>query len=141
MKKLLFLLSLLVSGLAGLSQCDKPLLLTSSKTEHLDGDGVLQRTEDEKSTVEISKTHVTIRPGNEPREMKGEIKSNACNWTMPFKEGKSIIKAVFTENNGNVMHATLTVEGKDGKLTLLLEVEETPTRKIRVPIDKFEEKK
>ncbi|MBD0288975.1 MAG: hypothetical protein ICV79_26655 [Flavisolibacter sp.] len=141
MKKIIFILSLLVSGTMGFAQCDKPLMLTSSKTEHLDANGTVQRTEDEKSTVEVNKTDVIIRPGNESHNMKGVIKSNTCNWSVPFKEGKSLIKATITNDNGNTMNATLTIEGKDGKLTLLMEVEEMPDRKIRVPIDTFEEKK
>jgi hypothetical protein len=35
---------------------------------------------------------------------------------------------------------TITIEGKEGKLTLLAEVDDDPNHKIRVTIDKFEEK-
>ena len=37
-------------------------------------------------------------------------------------------------------NATISITGKDGQLTLLLEVAEMPNQKIRVPIDTFEEK-
>jgi hypothetical protein len=39
------------------------------------------------------------------------------------------------------MHATITIEGKDGKITFLMEIEEMPDRKIRVWVDEFGEKK
>jgi hypothetical protein len=135
----LTLLLLLLSGTASFAQCDKDLILTSSKTEYLDAQGALQRTQEEHSTIEISKTEVTITPGNDPR-MKGTIKSHTCNWKVPFKEGKSVIQATFNDEQKGTMNATITIEGKDGGVILLLEAVEMPDRKIRVPIDKFEEK-
>lgn len=134
------LLLLLLSGTASLAQCDKDLSLTSSRTEYLDAQGVLQRTVEEKSTIEITKTEVTITPGSD-HKMKGTIKSHACNWKVPFKEGKSIIQATFSDEQKGTMNATITIEGKDGGVTLLMEAVEMPDRKIRVPIDKFEAKR
>ena len=135
------LVLLLFSGTASLAQCDKDLSLTSSKTEYLDAQGALQRTEDEKSTIEITKTEVTITPGNADHKMKGTIKSHTCNWKVPFKEGKSVIQAAFSDEQKGTMNATITIEGRDGSVTLLMEAVEMPDRKIRVPIDKFEEKR
>lgn len=136
------MLSVLLAGsMAGFAQCGKAVILTSSKTEYLDANMVLQRTTEENSVVEVSDSVVTIAPGNEPRKMTATIKSNTCNWTLPYKEGKSVIKAMLSEGQEGIKNLTITIEGKDGKITLLAEVEEMPDRKIRVPVDSFEEKK
>ncbi|MFD1139683.1 hypothetical protein ACFQ4C_01120 [Larkinella insperata] len=141
MKKLLLLPLLLGSLLPAYAQCDKDLALAVSNTEYLSATGAVERTVDEKSTIEINKTDVVIRPGNEDRKMNGKIQSNTCTWSVPYKEGKSVIKARFDDPSGNQQNAIITLEGKDGKITFLMEVAEMPDRKIRVNVDKFEEKK
>ena len=130
---------LLLSNSASFAQCDQNVILTSSKTEYLDGQNVLQRSVDENSTVLIDDSKVTITPGSGDRKMVGIISSNDCAWKVPFKEGKSTIKAVFAEDNGEKRNVTLTIEGKDGKVTLLMEIKESPDRKIRIPINEFKE--
>jgi len=141
MKQIILALTLLIAGqTAGFAQCDKTVLINSSKTEYLDGTGTLKRTVDENSIIEISKSNITIAPGN-GEKMYAVIKSDSCNWKTPYKEGKTIIKAVFNREDGKTMNSTITLEGRDDKLTLLMETEEMPDKKIRVVIDKFEEKK
>jgi predicted methyltransferase len=73
--------------------------------------------------------------------MKGTIQSHACDWKVPYKEGKSIIRATFTNEQGDTMNATMTIEGKDDRVTVFLDLEEMPDRKIRVTLDTFEEKR
>ena len=129
---LLALLLLLLSTTASVAQCDMDLRLTSSKTEYLDAQGTLQRTVEEQSTVEITRTGVTITPPSDP-QMKGIIKSHDCKWKVPFKEGKSIIKATFTDEQKGTLNATITIEGKDGVVTLLMEAVEMPTERSGCP--------
>jgi hypothetical protein len=124
---------------ASLAQCDKDLRLTSSKTEFLNGLGEVQRAIEEKSVIEITKTQVTITPGSQAT-MKGTIQSHACNWKVPYKEGKSVIQATFTSDQGDTMNATMTIEGKDDRVTVFVDLKEMPDRKIRVTLDTFEEK-
>jgi hypothetical protein len=132
---------LLLSNSASFAQCDQKIILTSSKTEYLDGQNVLQRYVEENSTVLIGDSKVTITPGSGDRKMVGVISSNDCAWKVPFKEGKSTIKALFSEDNGEKRNVTLTLEGKEGKVTLLMEIKESPDRKIRIPILEFKEQK
>lgn len=142
MKKLLILPVFLVGALPGFSQCDKPVKLSVSKTEYLDRDGAVQRTVDENSTIDINATEVVIIPGGDPdKKMTGKIQSKTCTWSVPYKEGKSVVKATVADPSGDQKNATMTIEGKEGKLTFLMEVAEMPDRKIRVSVDKFEEKK
>ena len=140
MKKVIFFLVILVCSEISFAQCDKTSVLSSSQTEYLDGNHTVQRTVDEKSVIEINKSEVVITHGNDQRKMIGTIKSDSCNWKNPFKEGKSIIKVTFTRDGEKAMNATITIEGKDEKVSFFVEIEEMPDKKIRVMADKFEEK-
>ena len=94
---------------------------------------------DEKTLVEFDKTGIVISAGDETK-LTGTIKSYTCEWKVPFKEGKTIIKAILVDQSGDVKNVTITIRAKDGKVTFLAEVEEMPDKKIRLVIDKFEEK-
>jgi hypothetical protein len=139
MKTIILTLTLLLAVSAvSFAQCDKKLKLTTSKTDHLDAKGNVTRTDDEKPVVEIGKSDLTITV-NEEHKMTGTIKSDSCGWKNPFKEGKTIIKAKLSNDQGEDKNVTLTIEGKDGKVTLLFEMEGMPDDRIKVAIDKFEE--
>ena len=142
MKKIVLSALLTVSvAVIAAAQCDKNIILTSSKTQYLDSGFTLMRTVDEKVVIEISKTEITIIPGSEDDKMGGTIQSATCNWQQPYKEGKSILRVPIKDRSGDVKNATITIEGKDGRLTLLLEAVEMPDKKIRIDLDRFEEKK
>jgi len=139
MKKIILTLSLLI-GLSAVTfaQCDKTIVFNSSKTNHMDETGTITRTDDETAEVVIDKSAINIAV-NGDHKITANIKSNTCNWTVPFKEGKSVIKAV-ADMNGEDRNLTITIEGKDGKVTLLFEMEEQPGDRIKVIADKFVEK-
>ena len=139
MKTIILIFSLVIAGSAiSLAQCDSKFVITTSKTEHLDANGALVRTVDEKAVVEVGKSDLSINV-NDEHKMTGAIKSNTCNWTIPYKEGKAIIKATLSDEQGDDKNITITIEGKDGKITLLFEMEGMPDDRIRVSADKFEE--
>jgi hypothetical protein len=136
MKKILLTLALLASiSVAALAQCDKTAVLTSSKTDHIDAGGALIRTVTEAVVVEISKTEVNVSVDGDPK-IKAVIKSNTCNWTVPFKEGKTVIHGV-AQHDGNDMPVTLTIEGKDGKITFIFQMDERTDDRVRLVPDKF----
>ena len=137
MKPFLFSLLLITSG-AAVAQCGKTVILTSALTEYLDAGYTVQRTVDENSSISIDSSQLIITPGDQ-NKMVGAITSSTCNWKQPFKEGKSVIKATFTRDGQQKMNATITIEGKDGKVTLLMDMEQMPDRKIRITANKFEE--
>jgi hypothetical protein len=120
------------------AQCDKNVVLTSSKTEYLNATGAVQRTVEEDCVIRVSKTEVTISPSGHDK-MTGSITSTTCDWKEPFKEGKTTLKAKFKNDNGAETTATITIEGKGGKVTCLMRERERPDRIIRVNINKFEE--
>jgi hypothetical protein len=140
MKTITLIFFLLVAGCAmSFAQCEKNLVLTSSKTEHMNADGIVQRTDDETAKIELSKTEVNVSV-NDEHKITGTIKSQTCDWKVPFKEGKTVIKATVTHDQGEERNVTITIEGKDGKVTLLFEMDGMPDDRIRVGIDKFAEK-
>ncbi|GAB3515532.1 hypothetical protein [Emticicia fontis] len=139
--KNLLLLALVCLSFSGFAQCNLDVTLTANKTEYLDGSGAIQRKVDENSTIEIIKKQVMINPGNNGNIMTGNITSATCEWPTAYKEGKSVIKADFEDPSGTTRHATMTLEGKDGKITFTMEIAEMADRIIRVSIDSFKEKK
>lgn len=141
MKNLLLLpVLLLLVQFHSLAQCSEEVILSASKTEYLNGSGILQRTVDESSTIEISKTRVLIKPGNADQEMTGTITSDTCNWKTPYTEGLTVIHALFDDPAAEPRHVTLKLEGASGKITFLMEIREMPDKKIRLNIDKFAKK-
>jgi hypothetical protein len=140
LKKLTLAFSLLLAGSAvGFAQCGKSVELNSSKTEHLDANGVVQRTDDETAIIDLTKTSLNVSVNGE-RKITGTIKSEVCDWKVPFKEGKTIIKASVSNDQGEERNVTVTIEGKDGKVTLLFEMEGMTDDRIRVGINRFVEK-
>jgi len=143
MKKI-FAAILLLAGVSTLSygQCDKKVILTSSKTEHLGADSTVQDTRDEQTVIEFDKTNIVINAGGEDHKMTGTITSYNCNWQTPFKEGKTVIKVTLSDHEGaDIKKITITIEGKGGKVKLLAEIDDDANKKIRLNADSFMEKK
>ena len=134
---ILALLLFVAGSTAAFAQCDKTVTLTSSTTNYLNNEGVVQRSKEENVIITLTKTDLTITPGDD-HEMTGKISSKTCDWKVPFKEGKTVVKALLTNGNGDDKHVTVTIEGKDGKVTLLFEAEESVGKKIQVVADRFE---
>ena len=140
MKKTLMALLLGAASLPVFAQCDKKVVLTSSKTEHLKADSTIDRSEDEKTVLEFDKTNITVIPGSEEHKLTGTIKSYTCDWSVPFKEGKTVLKATLADDHES-HDVTITISGKGGKISLLAEVDDMTDKKIRLVVDSFEEKK
>ena len=144
MKKFLMAFVLLGTGtLTAVAQCDKKVVLTSSKTEHLRADSTVDRSMDEKSVLEFDKTNFTVTITSESAEehkMTGTVKSYTCDWKVPFKEGKTVLKATLADEHES-HDITITISGKAGKISFLAEPDDMPDKKIRLVVDSFEEKK
>jgi len=122
---LFYFAPLLFSVITGFGECGKDVVLASSKTE-------------EDCVMKVGKSAVTISPSGHDK-MTGSITSTACEWKQPFKEGKTTLEARFKDEKGEESNVTITMEGKDGKITCLMKEKEKPDRIIRVTIVKFEE--
>lgn len=143
MKKVILTLAIALTGsMAVYAQCDKKVLLSSSKTEHLNGSNEVQDTREEHTILEFNKTDITVIPNDSPDDkMTGTVSSYTCNWKVPFKEGKTVIKASLVDKSGDVKNVIITIEGKEGKISAMAELDDNSGRKMRLTPDKFEEKK
>ena len=139
MKQILFALVATIFCTCLNAQCDKNLVLTSSKTEYLDASGAIQKTVNEKAQIDIGRKSITISPGRD-RTMTGAIRSVTCAWQTAFKDGESEFKTEF-EDQGESKQITIVLEGKNGKVSFTAIFVDTPDKRIRVRADNFEEKK
>jgi hypothetical protein len=141
MKKIVAATAILASlALGARAQCDKKISWNSSKAIFLGADGKEERVEENKIKIETSKSTVIIHPGeNENEILSGDVKDFNCDWKEAFKNGKTIIKVPLADQRGDIKNATLTIEGKEGKITIYLEIEEMPGKKIQVPVDSHDE--
>jgi hypothetical protein len=141
MKKIFLLFSLACAfSMASNAQCDKRVLYTSAKQEWLNSKDEIQKSDEDKVTVEISKTSIILNHNDDPNDvMKGDIKNLDCNWNEAYKTGKSVIQAKLMEGANDVHDATITIEGKNGILFILIEMKDHPDMIIKAYIDKYTE--
>ncbi len=139
-QKILFLFISIAIAACCYSQCDKKNILSSTGAEILNGQDEVKI----KDTVRVttikydSKTFEIISENN---TLYGTIDSINCNWKLPFKEGNTYIRGVLNYENGDRWVTKLTINGKDGKLTLLVDIEHPEANRMRFVLNKFEESK
>ena len=122
------------------AQCNQKVIIVSSKTNHLNNNKDVQSSVDETTTIEYDQKEISVSPGND-QAMHGTIKSVSCEWKTPFKNGKTVLKAALEGQQGQTMNLTITIEGNEGKINFLAEMDENSDEKISIVVDKFEEKK
>jgi hypothetical protein len=137
-QKTLFLFTAIIMGTSCYSQCDKKNILTATGAEILDAQNEVKI----KDTVRVT----TIKYDTKVFEiitefatLYGTIDSIYCNWKIPFKEGNTYIKGILHYENGDQWVTTLILSGKDGKITLLADMEHPDANKMRFVLTKFEE--
>jgi len=140
MKKILLLIAVFtILAFAGRAQCNGNVNFISSKSQMVNQKGEVLGSKDGTTVIEITKKSVSLTfNGDEKTTLAGEIKEEKCEWGEPFKNGKSIIKAVLEDAGGDVKHVTLTIEAKDGKITITGDAEERPNERIKFDVDKYE---
>jgi phage regulator Rha-like protein len=123
------------------AQCNKKILWTSTKEEFLDANGQVTHTDEDSVTLEVSDSGITINHNNIPQdELKGTIKEINCNWSEPFKTGKTTFKSDLTEVSGDEHNGNFTIEGKDGQISVLMELTDKGGMKIKLYVNRYEEK-
>jgi hypothetical protein len=139
MKRFLVAAVLLAAFSTGYGQCEKKTVLTAPKTDHLLADSSVERSEDGVISVEFDKTTFNVNTPNEG-VLTGKVDSFACHWPTPYKVGKMRMKVTLTNPQGESQHFTVTIEGKNGKVTLFAVMDGEQDKIIRLAADKFEEK-
>ena len=119
-----------------LAQCDKTVTFEASASTYLNDKGAIEKTKNEETTVKLDKKEISIIT-NGRIELAGVVKSYTCNWADPFRTGKTIVNTTMIDG-GNELHCVITIEGKEGKVTLTFEAAEMPGKKIVFIADKFE---
>ena len=141
MKKILVLtIALMATCLIGKAQCNGTTKWTSVKSKFIDSSGNVVNEREEAVTVQANNKTITVVASKDEDRMDGDVSDYVCNWKEPGKNGKTIIKSVLTEKNGKQRHATITIEGIDGKISILLQAEEE-ANKILLDISSYEEVK
>ncbi len=129
---------LLAIGFTSMAQCNKKMKWKALKTEFVRSSGEVD-SKDEAVTVTTGQDSISVVAENGEEAMMGKITDYVCNWN-DKNSGKINFKSEVTDKQGTIRHATVTIESKDGKVTILLEATEEDT-KIRLPVDAYEEVK
>ena len=138
MKKMIFSLLLCSAiGITSYAQCNQKVTFNASKTDYLDATGGVQQSKTENTLVNFDNQDVSILCNGQ--QIVGTVVSSSCDWKKTYTEGKTVLKANINDKNGDSKNATLIMEGKDGNVSLLVEVENMPTRKFLLPVDSFRE--
>jgi hypothetical protein len=137
----LALLLFVMTTITGNGQCHRKINWHTAKAELLDEFGQVIDTQDETVLFVTDKSTITFTARSQPHQaVEGTIKEAHCNWKEAFKNGKTVYKADLRKNNSDkYSNGTITIEAKDGKATILMEMEEMQGKKIRFQVDKYEE--
>jgi methyl coenzyme M reductase subunit D len=133
MKRIIITLLISLAGtLSTYAQCEENAVLSTSKTNLADPSGEPIGVKDERTLLRFSKTAILLNINDEDR---GELKivSQNCNWTIPYKEGRTVIKAKLNDSD-----YTLTIEGKEGRVSLHVVKNESDDSILSMVVDKFE---
>lgn len=122
------------------AQCNKKVIWTGSKAEFLDANGAVENTLTEKVEVISSKTDIKLSHSDKDDDaLTGKIKDLSCNWSDAFKNGKTVIKSDLAEGMNPANNGVITIEGKDGKITILVTMDNREGKTIKLYIDSYKE--
>lgn len=121
-------------GLAANAQCEGKTTWIASKTEFIRSSG---ETQSKPGTVTITtdKQNFSVVTADGEEELNGPITDYVCNWK-DSSNGDISFKSEIRDKQGELRHATVTIQAKDGKTIVTLEATEEQT-KIRLPIDNY----
>lgn len=142
MKKMLLSFTVfLLAATAAIAQCDKKVVYYSDKQEMISPEGDIVNNKTDALSIEFTKESITINVGEKTGAMTATIKETTCQWKEIYKEGKAVYKVEFQKpESGETSEGNMTVEAKEGKLYLLVEMARLDGKKIKVLVSKYEEK-
>lgn len=142
MKKMLLSFAvLLLAATATMAQCDKYVVYHSDKLEMIGESGDVIDTKTEVFSIEFTKEKITVTVPDKTDALTAIIKETTCQWKDIYKEGKAIYKVEFQKpDTGETTDGSMTVEAKDGKLHILVEMARLEGKKIKISVNRYEEK-
>jgi hypothetical protein len=139
-QRILFLFVFIAIGACSYGQCDKKNILSATGAEVLNEQNEV-KIKDTLRVTTIKYDSKTIEIVSEFSTLHGTIDSIYCKWELPFQEGHTYIRGTLNYENGDQWVTKLTITGKNGKLTLLADLEHPEANKMRFVLNKFEESK
>lgn len=139
-QKIVFLFCAITISNLCYSQCEKKIILGATGVEILNNQNEVKIKDTERVTT-VKYDSKVIEIITEYNTRYGTIDSMYCNWKIPFKEGNTYIRGTLSFENGDQWVIKLIIDGKDGKLTLLADMEHPDANKMRFVLNKFEENK
>lgn len=139
MKKIILSLSLIACcGAAAIAQCNQTVRFITSKTDFVNKTGAIDQSRNEQTQITFNDSEISLLVnGNVDEQWIGNVRSVICGWKKNNREGKTLLTALLTNKKGESQNATVTMEGKDGDINMLLEVENQPTRKMHMTAEDF----
>jgi hypothetical protein len=143
MQKIIATFLILTFGiLAASGQCGKKVTWTGSKALVLDSGGTVLDSLNDHIVAETGPDSVKfMHGGREDDALHGHVQVLSCHWDPNYSRGVTELKGELTEGDGGTHHAEIRIEGKDGKLTILLKlVDEDRTRWFKILVDGYQER-
>ncbi|QEC67568.1 hypothetical protein FRZ67_09790 [Panacibacter ginsenosidivorans] len=138
MKKFFVLIiAFIATGLVSKAQCEGATKWTCTKMKVVDASGNTVHEKEENVIVEVGSKNIEVTPEDQQDHMTGAVSDYKCQWPEPGKNGKTIVKGEVTDAGGKLRHATITIEGINGKITITLEAPEETT-KIVLDVKSYE---
>lgn len=138
-KIIIALAVILLTGFHGISQCDKKMKWHATKADMVDGKGNLLDSKAATIVVETDQQKISVSFKESAEDgLEGPIKEKICDWKEAFKNGKTIYHTTVNVDN-KTSNATFTMEAKDGKITIFVDIEIMEGRKFIIYIDTYEE--
>lgn len=141
MKIVLAFIMICVIGSQAKSQCDKKVTWQASKAEMVDANGTVLDSKGGIIVVETDPQKITLSfKGSNEDGLVGTVKEKSCDWKEAFKSGKTVYHATVSVD-GKTSDAKFTVDAKDSKITISVEIAIMEGRKFLIYIDSYEEVK
>jgi hypothetical protein len=141
MKIILAFVMLVVTGMQANSQCDKKTVWHASKADMVDASGNLLQRKEAVIIFETDSQKLSLSfKESAEAGLEGTVKEKTCDWKEPFKNGKTVYHTTVSID-GRTSNASFTVEAKEAKIVLTIEIEIMNGKKFLIYIDSFEEVK
>jgi hypothetical protein len=129
----------LLTSVSAFAQCDKKVKWQTTKAEVIDESGNVVDTKQGTISITTDAKNITIEIVEDPGgRLEGTVSEHNCEWKEAFKNGKTSFKTTLNNPNGETSAATFNIEGKDGKLTITLQLDRMNGKTIRIAVEKHE---